>query len=244
MQAVTATIEAAAESKPPARSPYIVGRLYDGIFFIFSPLLALLLGVAISGTPLAKNEVNLWGHKGSVTNIFIGAFIFAHLVIVFFRSHGNRDIFKLHPVRFTVVPVALFAAMVASKWILVSMAVLAIWWDVYHSSLQTFGLGRIYDAKQGSNPTQGRRLDYILNLLLYAGPIVGGITLYDHMNQSFDSFSSLGSVFLTSIPAYAEAYHRYLTMAVVGFAVPFLAYYLFAYWRMSRSGYKVSKDSA
>ena len=240
--AATPTVDASAPAKAVVKSRYIVGPLYDGIFFIFSPLLALGLGIAMHGSPLEQTKVDILGHKSSIANLFIGSFIFAHLFIVFFRSHGNRAIFKLHPWRFTLVPVVLLAGILWSRWIMITMAVLAIWWDVYHSSLQTFGLGRIYDGKMGSNPTQGRRLDYILNLLLYAGPILAGITLYDHMEKSFDNYATVGSVFLTSIPAYAEVYHRYLTWGVVTFAVPFLAYYLYANWRMSREGYHVSKQ--
>ena len=240
MQSASATVDAPVTAKPVVKSPYVVGPVYDGIFFIFSPLLALALGIAISGTPLDRNELNLWGHKGSVTSLFIGSFIFAHLVIVFFRSHANREIFKLHPWRFSLVPLVMLAAVLSSRWIMIGMAVLAIWWDVYHSSLQTFGLGRIYDAKAGNNPVQGRRLDYILNLLLYAGPILAGITLYDHMEGSFDNPATLGSVFLRSIPAYTESYQKYLTIGVVAFAVPFLAYYSYASWRMSHQGYQVS----
>ena len=89
------------------KSRYIVHPAYDSIFFIFSPLLALFMGMAISGTPLSEDKVVVWGHDGSVTNIFIGSFIFAHLVVVFFRSHANQNIFKLYPFRFTLVPVAL-----------------------------------------------------------------------------------------------------------------------------------------
>jgi hypothetical protein len=240
MQTAPVTIDAPAVVKPATKSRYIVGWLYDGIFFIFSPLLALGLGIAIASTPLERDQFDVLGHKGSVTSIFIGSFIFAHLFIVFFRSHGNREIFKLHPWRFTLVPLLLFAAILSSRWIMITMAVLAIWWDVYHSSLQTFGLGRIYDAKSGNNPALGRRLDYILNLLLYAGPILAGITLYEHMEKSFDNYATVGSVFLTSIPAYAESYQRYLTIGVMAFAVPFLSYYIYAYWRMSRQGYQVS----
>ena len=130
MQTISVTDPVPLAAKPAVKSRYIVNRFYDGIFFIFSPLLALGLGITIAGTPLERDQLNLWGHKGSITNLFIGSFIFAHLVLVFFRSHGNREIFKLHPWRFTVVPIVLFAACLASKWILISMAVLAIWWDV------------------------------------------------------------------------------------------------------------------
>ena len=240
MQTAPVIVDAAVAVKPATKSRYIAGPLYDGVFFIFSPLLALALGIAIQGSPLEKSEVSLWGHKGSVANYFIGSFIFAHLFLVFFRSHGNRAIFKLHPWRFTLVPLLLLAAILSSRWIMITMSVLAIWWDVYHSSLQTFGLGRIYDAKAGNSPALGRRLDYVLNLLLYAGPILAGITLYDHMEKSFDNFATVGSVFLTSIPAYTESYQRYLTIGVMAFAVPFLAYYCYAWWRMRRQGCQVS----
>ena len=110
MQTAPVTVDAPVAVKPATKSRYIAGPLYDGIFFIFSPLLALALGIAIHGSPLETNEVSLWGHKGSVANYFIASFIFAHLFIVFFRSHGNRAIFKLHPWRFTLVPLVLLAA--------------------------------------------------------------------------------------------------------------------------------------
>jgi hypothetical protein len=222
-----------------AKSRFLASPLYDGVFFIFSPLIALWLGIAISGTPLADEEVNVLGKEASLGSIFIGTFIMAHLGIVFFRSHLNREIFKLHPIRFTVVPIALYLAMTWSQWVAAFVAVLATWWDVYHSSLQTFGLGRIYDMKAGNPPTAGRRLDIWLNILLYAGPILAGAVLMDHMND-FEEFESVGSAFFTSIPSRVELNQRYLIMGVFGFGVPFLLYYVFRYWQLYRQGYNVS----
>jgi hypothetical protein len=244
MDAVSTTAPSppiAREAKEQVRvkSPYIVNPVYDGIFFIFSPLLGLLIGILIAGSRLSQDHVALWGHSAPITNIFIGSFITAHLVIVFFRSHANQNIFKLHPIRFTVVPVALLAAILISTWIFVIVAVLAIWWDVYHSSLQTFGLGRIYDARKGNEPNVGRRLDWILNLLLYAGPILAGASLVDHVD-SFDEFSQVGSVFLTSIPAYAQSHQRWLTRGILAVGIPFLAFYLYSYWRLYKAGYQIS----
>ena len=221
------------------KSGFIVNPAYDSIFFIFSPLLALFMGMAISGTWLSEDKVVVWGHDGSVTNIFIGTFIFAHLVIVFFRSHGNKNIFKLYPIRFTLVPIVLLGAMMMSRWVLISVSVLAIWWDVYHSSLQTFGLGRIYDMRAGNDPQAGRRLDFLLNILLYAGPIFAGAVLVDHI-ESFSKFSEFGDVFLTHIPAYAENNHRYLMWGVLGFGGAFLCFYLYANWRLAQQGHRIS----
>lgn len=218
---------------------FIVNPFYDGAFFIFSPIIALVLGMVISGTPFADKEWTVWDHKGSISNIFIGTFIMAHLFLVFFRSHGNKQIFSQYPIRFTLVPVLLLAGMLTSQWILISVSVLATWWDVYHSSLQTFGIGRIYEMKQKNDPMVGRRLDIILNLFLYAGPILAGATLMDHV-EDFEEFSEVGSIFFTSIPAYVESNRRFMTWAVLLTGVPFLGYYIYSYWQYKRQGYRVS----
>ncbi len=220
------------------RSGYIVSPLYDGVFFIAAPLLALALAMLIVGSPL-ENDTTIFGNDTSWVDFGLGVFIFAHLVIVIFRSHLNPKIFPLYPWRFTLIPLALFAAMMTSNWVLVSCSVLATFWDVYHSGMQTFGLSRIYDARAGNQHKAGRTLDWILNFYLYAGPIAAGVTLLDHVND-FHEFEEVGSVFFTSIPAYAETNAQYLSWFVIGTGLPFLAYYLWSYWRLWRAGYQVS----
>ena len=129
--------------------------------------------------------------------------------------------------------------MMSSTWVLVSISVLATFWDVYHSGLQTFGFSRIYDAKRGNDPAAGRRLDWWLNHLLYAGPILAGATMMDHF-EDFEEFEEVGSIFFTSVPALMEGHQRYFTWAVLGLGTIFLAYYLFAQWRLHRKGYEIS----
>jgi hypothetical protein len=223
----------------PTRGVWIINPLADGVLLIGAPLIALLLGGAISVSAWAEREVTVLGHADTIPALFIATFITAHLFIVVFRSHLNRAILVRHPVRFLVVPIALFAAMSASRWVAVSVSVLATWWDVYHSGMQTFGLGRIYDAKGGNDARAGRRLDQALNLLLYAGPILAGATLMDHVHD-FAEFEEVGAVFFTAIPACAESHAAHLTWAVVAIGLPFLAWYVFAYWRLARRGYRVS----
>ena len=222
-----------------ARRGWIVGPFYDSLFFITSPLLALALGLVLAPTQLAVRPLRLFADEGSAAMIFIGSFTMAHLVIVIFRSHANREIFRTHRYRFTIVPIALFLAMTVSPWCQVAIAVLATFWDVYHSSLQTFGLGRIYDRLAGNDPLEGRRLDYLLNLVLYAGPIVAGVSLMAHFND-FYSFRSVGSLLLTRVPGRVEAIHPYLAVGVISIGVPFILYYLLRYAMMARDGYRVS----
>jgi hypothetical protein len=213
--------------------------LSDCVLLVFSPLLALALGFAVSGTALTEREVVIVGHHGTVAGMCISTFIMAHLFAVVFRSHGNPAIFRLYPVRFVAVPPVLFAAMCLSRTLAASVSVLATWWDVYHSSMQTFGLGRMYDARRGSDPEVGRGLDAILNVLLYAGPILAGATLMDHV-EDFGELADVGYPWFTVIPAYARSHCRSLTWMVLGLALPFFVYYVVSYWRLHRRGYRVA----
>jgi hypothetical protein len=222
-----------------ARPRYIAGRGYDWAFFLLPPLLALGAGVAISGSAFSHRAVTAGGVETTGASLLIGTIIHAHLVAVFFRSHGNPSIFRQHPVRFIAVPVVLWSAIMGSTWVAITASVIATFWDVWHSGAQTFGLARIYDAKAGAPPEQGRRLDFWLNQLFYAGPILAGATLMDHVD-AFDEYATVGATFFTTIPAQVDDGRRFLTWAVIGGGSLFVAYYLFAYWRMSRRGYRVS----
>lgn len=239
----TATLPESTAAEPETtvarKSRFIVRPWYDLTFFILSPPLALLLGMMVSGSESANRSFMLGRYNSTFAHCFIGTFIMAHLFAVFFRSHGNSAIFRTYPLRFTVVPVALFLGMTVSPWFAVAVSVIATWWDVYHSSLQTFGIGRIYDMKAGNDPMLGRRLDYWLNLFLYAGPILAGATLMDHV-QDFEEFREVGAIFFTSVPAYVESNRRFLTWGVLGLGAPFFLYYVYSYWRFQQQGYNVS----
>lgn len=218
------------------RSRFLVSPAFDLVFFILSPLLALALGFALADSPLNRGDV----YDGETwVELFISIFIMAHLFVTIFRSHCDREIFRLYPYRFTIVPIMLFLAMGVSPWVLVIGSVLATFWDVYHSGMQTFGIGRLYDKAAGNDAQVGRGLDIALNLFLYAGPIAAGATLMDHVND-FSEFERVGSFFFTEIPAYTEFNSGILSWLVIGTGVPFLFYYVYAYWKLSKQGYTIS----
>lgn len=228
-------------TRPGFRSGFIVSPIFDAVFFILSPLLALAIGYGVAVTPVARAAVPAAGISEGLSNALIEMVIFAHLFLVFFRSHGNQSIFALYPYRFTIVPLVLFVACWQSWQVLVCTSVLATWWDVYHSSLQTFGLGRIYDMRAGNDAQAGRRLDYLLNLLLYAGPILGGAVLMDHL-QDFQSFArpEVGWSVLASVPIWVAPRQTLFHDLVMAVGIPFLLYYGWAYWRLHKKGYHVS----
>jgi hypothetical protein len=221
------------------RGPWIAGPIYDAVLFIGSPLLALILGIAISGTPLTSDEIVVWGNDGTVASIFIGSFIMAHLGLVLVRSHLNQQVFARHPRRFVAVPLVVLLLLCASDWLLALAIVTTVWWDVVHSSLQTFGLGRIYDARIGNPPALGRRLDLGLNLLLYMGPVVAGATFIDHL-MPFHAFERADTEIFCEVPVHGEAYQAGLAWAVLVGGGLYLLVYVLGYVRLHRRGYKVS----
>jgi hypothetical protein len=216
----------AAAAAAPVKG-YIVSPLYDGAFFVGAPVIAMASTRALAASGSA------W------LGVFAIAFTHAHLFLVFFRSHGNPDIFKLHRVRFVVAPVVLFAAIAWSPFTLAFALVLATWWDVYHSAQQTFGLARIYDRLAGNAPDAGRTLDRILNHVIYVGPIVGGASFVAHLD-SFDSFRHAGSAFFTQVPMHARAWHGWLALIALAGGAAFLVVYVVSYARLIRQGYRVS----
>lgn len=232
-----------AEAPVPAirNGGYIAGPIYDSVFFILSPLLAIAMGmlaVASGGYDVHLTGRNAAGALlGVALPTFLStAFTHAHLVAVFFRSHANRRIFDLYRLRFTVVPLLLLAGAMLSAWVFVFLGVLTVWWDVYHSSLQTFGLGRIYDQRHGNDAKAGRRADYLFNLLMYVGPVLAGAHLAQHL-VAFQRFRAVGG---DVVAAFAEGVLMHsvaVRFAVLGLGVPATLAYVLYYLRLARRGY-------
>jgi len=220
------------------RSPYLVGVAYDWAFFLLPPLVGLVLGILIAGTPFTDELVLIDDQETTLAAVCIGSLIHAHLVAVIFRSHGNAQILRLYPIRFLVVPPLLWIAIVSSTWLAITATVVVTFWDVWHSGAQTFGFARIYDRNAGNPPELGRRLDYWLNQLLYAGPILAGATMMDHV-EVFESYQDVGATFFASIPAYASGSSRTLTYVVVAAGTIFVGFYLAYYAQLRRRGYRV-----
>jgi hypothetical protein len=217
----------------------VVGRGYDWAFLLLPPLLALGLGVAISGTPLTEAPLRLLGREQTAAGLLVGTLIHAHLVAVFLRSHGNGEVRRLHPVRFFLVPLLAWGAIRGSPVVAVAATVLATFWDVWHSGLQTFGLARIYARNAGHPPDALRRWDLWLNALLYLGPVLAGATLAEHLH-AFEAFGDVGLPWLATVPARASAVHRALAWALLGGGGLFLAAYLAAHVRHARAGHRTS----
>ena len=65
-----------------SRGPFIVGPIYDWVWFLGAPMLSLLVGILVSDSVLATDEHVLWTEADTMIGFFIGTVIQAHLVAV------------------------------------------------------------------------------------------------------------------------------------------------------------------
>lgn len=223
-----------------AASPYIVSRWYDHVFFIWAPSLFLLVGLSIHWLDVADLPLVVSDRYVLLFPTLALAFTLAHVFAVFFRSHLNTAIFKQFPLRFTLVPIVAFLGMNVSEVFFVLAAVLIVWFDVYHSSMQTFGFGRLYDMRLGNDPTIGRRLDQGMALLTYAGPIIAGVSLARHLER-MSWLERIGFNQATTWHVFTLENQPVIAYTLVTVGALYSAFYVFWYWRQARRGYRVSK---
>ena len=216
---------APAKAERPAASAFLA-RLRDPSFAIASPKVDAWL---LWGAPIAVlTALILWlqaatfAFPGIKTQLHTYAFLFAtmithaHLVAVAPRAYLNRDVFAANRFRLTVVPIILLAAMTLSWTAFAIAAVVAFFWDVHHSAMQTFGISRIYDFKAGNGPRPLRKTDLLLNWLLYVGPIFVGASFVAHA-EALKGLADTPLTVLASAPGLLEAGHggiRTLALAV------------------------------
>lgn len=220
------------------RDRAIASPLLDALFFWGAPPLALLVILAVgqgaAALPHAAGEVITQG-----TIAVMAIITYAHLIAVTPRAYLNRDVFGAHRARLTLVPAVLVAAMIVSPLLLICGLVLAFFWDVHHSAMQTFGLGRIYDMKAGNDPQALRRVDLWLNAALYIGPIAAGASMIAHLH-ALDRFDSVGWHLLTSVPVVAGRAAATIRAVAIAAWLAAVGGAMFAYARAARSGYRIS----
>lgn len=225
----------------PSPTGWIVSRRYDLPLIVLAPTLALLLGggVWFASEQEARHGLG-WLTAGGdlLTGVVLIALIQGHLALVFARSHLNHQVFAAHRWRFIAAPMALLAVQLVSPWACIGMSVLATYWDVYHSSLQTFGFGRIYDAKAGNDPATGRSLDLLFNLVAYIAPILAGANLVEHF-LTFEQFEQLGSPMLAGVPRLIEAWRPMLVRVGVATTLAGMVVYAVGLMRLESSGYRM-----
>src|SRR5437016_11678982 len=96
--------------------------------------------------------------------LFVAAFgALGHHLPGMIRAYGDRALFQRFKWRFILAPIFLVVvSAIFSLWDLKGIVLVAFIWGVWHGMMQTYGSGRLYDAKVGSFAEITRRLDFAL----------------------------------------------------------------------------------
>jgi hypothetical protein len=216
---------------------YINSKASDLTWIILCPLVALIV-VTFVCAPRTDNFI-----YSSLTPVWfaIAASVLthAHVLLVFTRSHLNADVFKRYKYRFTLVPLILLIAMCASPMLFILMGVLGAYWDEWHSLMQTFGFGRIYDGKMGNDPLAGRKLDMGMAFVVGLLPNLVLLT-YLSDSQLDGALVEYLEMPLMIVKQYGS-FITWLRIPLIAFAVFYTIFYIVSYRKLIKNGYQYSK---
>jgi tetratricopeptide (TPR) repeat protein len=165
----------------PKRSLWILNSWRDLILYVGTPLLIVPL-FAVAQARWSAQEIY----------VFVAAFgALGHHLPGMIRAYGDRALFERFRWRFIIAPVFLLAVCVGFYfWDIKSNPVVMIvfLWGVWHGMMQTYGFGRIYDAKVSSFATISRRLDFAVCAIWFAaGVILSPARMTDTLNGFYES---------------------------------------------------------
>jgi Flp pilus assembly protein TadD len=135
------------------KSLWILDRWRDLLFFVGTPVLLI---------PLFTIAQKRWSAQDIY--LFVAAFgAMGHHLPGMIRAYGDRALFKRFRTRFVVAPIALLAVSVwASLYNIQAIQLLALTWGIWHGMMQTYGFGRIYDAKASARAPARAHADLAL----------------------------------------------------------------------------------
>ncbi len=191
---------------------YLVGPIYDRVFFLYSPIAAIFVGIGLG--KIYHYNLNVFGY--SITALMLFFFLLETMGdIGFLRCYLNKDVFKRFWLRLTIVPMLLLSIAFGSDVGFLALLVLETFVDAYHSSNQTFGIARFYDTKHKNDPKLFRNYDYALNYAIYIGPMLivsQGLIYYIESFSSFDIVAEGNPIllFLGNIPELLSGQIEYI----------------------------------
>jgi hypothetical protein len=211
----------------------------DLLFIIGAPIIAFFFVTMVS-QPRFNSDRFLFDPETPKWFIIMSAMMtHFHVMMVFVRSHFNKKIFGRYPFRFIMVPILGLIALSISPVFTGIMLIVALYWDEWHTQMQTFGFARIFDSRVGNNPEIGRKLDIIMIFVLGLFP---HLILLTYLPEKVRSNALITNLALSSDFVYKYGhYNVYFRYPLILFALGFSLFYIYRYWKFVRNGYKISK---
>ncbi len=220
------------------RKAYLSTGAYNILFIIGAPVIAFT-AVALVSYPRAATGEFLFDPQTPQWFIIMAALMtHTHVMLVFVRSHLNTGVFKKFPYRFTLIPLLMLVAMATSSFLVGSLAFLALYWDEWHSLMQTFGFGRIFDARLGNDPSVGRKLDIGICFVLGLLPHMLLLT-YLPVKVRVDGLVEFLDFDYDIAVKYGHYIHS-LQYPLLAIGIGYTLFYIWSYRKLIKNGYKIS----
>ena len=198
----------------PKRNVWILDSWRDLILYVGTPLLIIPLFLLAQGRWSAQ-EIYL----------FVAAFgALGHHLPGMIRAYGDRALFERFRWRFIIAPIFLVVVCVGFYfWHTTTNPVVMVVfaWGVWHGMMQTYGFGRIYDAKMGSFAAVTRRLDFATCGIWFAA---GVILSPARMTDTLDGLYECGLPFIS--PTGVHALQQSLFFVAVAASILWIANYV------------------
>jgi hypothetical protein len=148
---------------PGKSSPWILDRWRDLVFFVGTPILLI---------PLFTVAQARWSAQDIF--LFVAAFgAMGHHLPGMIRAYGDRALFARFKTRFIVAPVALVIVCIwSSVYNIQAVQLVAMAWGIWHGMMQTYGFGRIYDAKALAREPARARVDLALCFAWFSAAVL------------------------------------------------------------------------
>ena len=198
----------------PKRNVWILSSWRDLILYVGTPALLIPL-FTVAQARWSAQEIYL----------FVAAFgALGHHLPGMIRAYGDRALFDRFKWRFILAPVFLLVVCVGFYFwdIKANPVVLIVFaWGVWHGMMQTYGFGRIYDAKMGSFAPLTRRLDFAMCAVWFAA---GVILSPARMTDTLEGLYGCGLPFIP--PVAIHALQQTFLVGAIGVSVLWFGNYL------------------
>jgi len=198
----------------PKRNVWILDSWRDLILYVGTPLLIIPLFL-LAQARWSAQEIYL----------FVAAFgALGHHLPGMIRAYGDRALFERFRWRFIIAPIFLVVVCVGFYfWDTTTNPVVMVVfaWGVWHGMMQTYGFGRIYDAKMGSFAAVTRRLDFATCGIWFAA---GVILSPARMTDTLDGLYECGLPFIS--PTAIHALQQGLLFVALAASILWVANYV------------------
>ena len=146
-----------------APAPWIVNVWRDLLLFVGTPLLIIPL-ITMARSRMSIEEIGL----------YVAAFgAVGHHLPGMMRAYGDRALFERFKTRFILAPIFLLGVAGITYWFeLFGLAAITLLWGFWHTMMQVYGFGRIYDAKVGATGRLTARLDLAMCALWFGAALL------------------------------------------------------------------------